>query len=300
MTGASGLIGRRVSALLKERGHGVLPVQRVSMGTASAAAAAWNVQTGELLQSAGARPIDVLLHLAGRSVAQRWSAKVKREVWDSRIPATEKLCAFLATMPPEKRPRTLVTASAIGIYGNRGDELLTEDSALAEKGAGFLGDICLAWEAATRAAEGAGIRVVHVRIGVVLAKDGGALAKLAKPAKLGLGGPVGKGTQFMPWISLTDLSRLLVAVAESPDARGPVNGVGPAPARQHEFMRTLGKVLHRPAFFPLPSFVVKIVFGQMGEEMLLSSLRVIPTKLPTGFAFEHPTLEAALRAELRR
>jgi uncharacterized protein (TIGR01777 family) len=192
----------------------------------------------------------------------------------------------------------VIAASAIGIYGDRGDELLTESSPPAEKGSSFLADTCLAWEAATRPAEDAGIQVAHVRIGIVLAREGGALAKLATPTKLGLGGPVGKGSQFMPWISLTDLARLLAFLATQSDFTGPINGVGPAPVRQRDFMRTLGKVLHRPTVFPLPAFMVKMVFGQMGEEMLLSSLRVISQKMPADFAFEHATLEQAMRAEL--
>ncbi|HEY4329956.1 MAG TPA: TIGR01777 family oxidoreductase [Phycisphaerae bacterium] len=295
ITGASGLVGRRLCSLLTAAGHQVIPVRR----DASSASAQWNVDTGAITFP-GDQSIDTLIHLAGYNVAQRWTARVKKLIWDSRVPATEKLCTFLSNLPAEKRPRSLISASAIGIYGSRADELLTEDSPLASKGQGFLSDVCLAWEAATRPAADAGIRVAHVRVGVVLSKEGGALAKLATPVKLCLGGPVGPGTQFMPWISNTDLCRLFACLAVSPDFRGTVNGVGPAPVRQHEFTRTLGKILHRPTVFPMPTFMVKLFFGQMGVEALLSSLRVIPAHLPAGFTFEHTTLESAIRAELNR
>ncbi len=247
-------------------------------------------------------PVDVVIHLAGRNVAARWSARVKKEIWESRVPATEKLCGFLARLPAERRPRIVLAASAIGIYGDRGDEVLTEDSAPAEKGKLFLADVCLGWEAATRAAEEAGIAVTHVRVGVVLAKEGGALAKLATPVKLGMAGPIGRGTQFMPWISNGDLCRLFVRLAESSPESLPaaVNGVGPGPVRQHEFIRTMGKVLRRPTLFPMPTLVVKVMFGQMGVEALLSSLRVVAAKLPAGFAYEDGTLEGAMRRELGR
>jgi uncharacterized protein (TIGR01777 family) len=293
ITGATGLVGKRLSADLRAAGHTVHELRR---GTGPAT---WNVDTGEIVTPG---PVDVVIHLAGRNIATRWTARARKEIWDSRVPATQKLAAFLATLPAGRRPGLLLSASAVGIYGNRGDEVLTEDSPLPPPGQMFMADICREWEAATAPAEAAGIRVIHPRIGIVLAKDGGALAKLATPTKLLLGGPVGKGTQWMPWISLTDLSGLLIHLATAaPDARGPVNAAAPppgGPVRQHEFMRTLGRVLHRPTVFPLPAFMVKLAFGQMGNEALLSSLRVVPARLPAGFRFEHSTLEAAIRAEL--
>jgi len=257
--------------------------------------ATWDGETGRIVTP---EPADVVVHLAGRNVGTRWTARVKREIWDSRVPATERLCGYLARLPAERRPRVLIAASAIGVYGDRGDEVLTEASAVAEQGRSFLADLCRAWEAATQPAADAGIRVVTLRIGVVLAREGGALAKLAGPVKWGLGGPVGSGTQYLSWISRTDLCRLMVRAAEDEAVRGIVNGVGPAPVRQHEFIRTLGKVLRRPTVFPLPSLMVRAVFGQMGVEALLSSQRVRATRLPAGFAFEHGTLEGAMRGEL--
>jgi uncharacterized protein (TIGR01777 family) len=290
VTGAGGLVGKRLARDLRAAGHTVYELRR------GAGEATWDVATGRVVTPG---PVDVVVHLAGSNIARRWTAKARREIWDSRVPATEKLSAFLAAMPAGERPGVLISASAIGIYGDRGDEVLTESSEIFPEGRMFMADICRGWEAATKPAEAAGIRVVHPRIGVVLAKGGGALAKLLTPTKLFLGGPVGTGTQWMPWISLTDLSRLLVALATGAgDVRGAVNAVGPAPVRQHEFMRTLGKVVRRPTVFPLPGFMVKAAFGQMGKEALLSSLRVVPGRLPAGFEFSHETLEAAIRAEL--
>jgi uncharacterized protein (TIGR01777 family) len=292
ITGATGLIGRHLATLLRKQGHTVHALARSSADAADS----WNPGTGRFQT---ASPIDTLIHLAGKNVATRWTTRAKKEIWDSRVAATEKLARFLATLPADKRPRLLLSASAIGIYGNRADEVLTEDSAPAEPGRLFLADLCRAWEAAARPAEEAGIRVIYPRIGVVLARESGALAKLRTPTRLGLAGPVGKGTQWIPWISLTDLTRLLAQLAaDHGDLRGPINAVGPAPVRQHEFIRTLGRVLHRPTIFPLPAFAVQLVFGQMGTEALLTSLRVISSRIPQDFQFEHSTLEAAIRAEL--
>ena len=187
----------------------------------------------------------------------------------------------------------------MGIYGSRGDELLTEDSRLAPPKVSFLADVCRGWESATKPAEDAGIRTMHLRFGVVLSKTGGALGKMLLPTKLGLGGPIGPGTQFLPWISLTDLSRLVQFLMQADGAiPGAINVVSPNPVRQHEFIRTLATMLRRPAVFPMPSAVVKIVFGQMGQELLLGSQRVVSARIPAAFRFQHSTLEAALRAEI--
>jgi uncharacterized protein len=279
-------------ASLRAAGQEVIGLKR-----GDAREGSWNVETG-VIQTGGR--LDALVHLAGRSVAARWSSKTRREIWESRVPATQKLCAFMAGMPSGERPKLLISASAIGIYGDRGDELLTEESAIAREGVSFLADVCRAWEAATRPAEDAGIRVIHLRLGVVLSREGGALAKLLTPTKLGLGGPVGPGTQWLSWISLADVTRLIVHLTTTGDTSGPVNVVAPAPVRQHEFMRTLGKVVHRPTVFPLPGFMVKLAFSQMGQEVLLSSQRVKATRAPAQFRFVHETPEAAIRAELER
>jgi uncharacterized protein len=299
ITGATGLIGSELTLCARAAGHRVTELRRLPGGPQTESITGhWNPITGQLVAPG---PVDVVVHLAGRNIATRWSARAKKEIWDSRVPATENLCGFLADQAPERRVKLLIAASAIGIYGSRGEELLTEDSPPAPSGASFLSDLTRAWEGATKPAQDVGIRVVHVRIGVVLAREGGALAKLALPTKLGLAGPVGPATQFIPWISATDLARLLLHLATSQTTVGVINAVAPppgSPVRQHEFIRTLGKVLHRPTIFPLPAFMVKLAFGQMGAETLLASLRVVPTRLPVDFTFLHASLESALRAEL--
>ena len=294
ITGASGLLGSRLVVDLRLAGHTVYALRR---GAPSPDAAMWNPETGEI--SAPERA-DVLLHFAGRSVAARWSAKVKKEIWDSRIPPTEKLSQWLASLPSSERPKLIISASAVGIYGNRGEEILTEVSPPAPPKTSYLADVCRAWEGATKAAEDAGIRVIHPRFGVVLSKEGGALRKMMTPTKLGLAGPIGPGTQWMSWISLTDVSRLMIHLVESEDRvlSGAVHFVAPHPVRQHEFIRTLGNALHRTTVFPMPSPVVKWVFGEMGEEVLLASQRVSSERIPRDFQFHHPNLETAMIAEL--
>ncbi len=289
ITGASGLVGGALRTLLARRGHQVAAPRR------GAGESTWDVETGAIHVPGG---IDALVHLAGRNVATHWTTRVKREIWESRVTATKKLCAFLAEMPPETRPRVLIAASAIGIYGDRGDELLTEESPVEQrKGESFLADVCRGWEEATVAAERVGIRVVHARLGVVLAKEGGALAALLTPTKLFLGGPVGSGTQFLSWISLPDVVAMLAAAVEDDSFRGVMNAVA-GTVRQHAFMRTLGGVLHRPTLFPMPGLVVRAIFGRMGREVLLSSQRVACTRSPAGFVPRDLTLQAAMRRVL--
>ena len=293
LTGASGLIGRHLAPRLREAGHVVYALRRGDGDGENT----WNVATGEI-QTAGR--VDVIAHLAGRAVwtGVRWTKRVRREIYESRVTATEKLCRYLAGLALERRPKLMISASGVGIYGNRGDEMLTEDSAPAPQQAFLLADVCRAWEATTQAAEDAGIRVIHLRIGVVLSREGGALAKLLIPAKLGLAGPIGLGMQFMPWIALTDVSRLIMHLMTTADLHGAVNVVAPHPVRQQEFIRTLGKVVQRPTVLALPAAVVKLAFGRMGVEALLMSQRVKSTRVPAEFRFKYETLEGALRAEL--
>jgi uncharacterized protein (TIGR01777 family) len=294
VTGATGLIGRHLVEHLRATGHTPLPMRR---GKAGGEEAQWDPAAGGVALPGGA---DVLVHLAGRNVATRWTRKAKAEIRNSRVHATRMLAAGIAAMPPPLRPKLLISTSAIGIYGDRGDELLTEASEIAKPGASFLSDVCRGWEEATHVAQDAGIRVIHVRLGVVLSRDGGALAKLVTPTKFGLGGPVGTGLQWMSWISLLDVVRLLTWLAEGEQSAGVLNAVAPTPVRQHEFIRTLGHILHRPTVFPLPSFAVKIAFGQMGQEVLLYSQRVAMARQPDGFTFATPTLHETLQRELGR
>ena len=304
ITGATGLVGSALWAFLNTAGHDATAIGRSKRdGPAPAGdlTISWDTQTGELKNY---RPLDTLVHLAGRNIAERWSAGVKQEIYDSRVGATERLCGFLAKLPAGERPKLLIAASAIGIYGDRGDEELTEASPPPPPqpaGRGFLPDTCVAWEAATRAAEEAGIRVIHLRSGVVLSPKGGVVAKLRLPTLLGLGGPVGSGKQFMPWIALDDLVGLIHYLAMGSEAvAGAVNAVAPGVVRQKEFARALGRVLGRPAVMPLPGLVVKGVFGQMGREVLLGSARVVGTRVPTGFGFLCRTVEEGMRWEMGR
>ncbi len=296
VTGGTGLIGRHLLERLAAAGHVGVGMKRVGSGAGNdgGSLAQWNPAGGPVVLPRGT---DVVVHLAGRNVATRWTRRAKEEIWKSRVDATRVLAAGIVALPLEFRPKVLLSASAIGIYGDRKDEELTEASHVAREGASFLSDVCRGWEAATKVAEDAGIRVIHVRLGVVLSKDGGALAKLLLPTKLGLGGPVGTGMQWMSWISLADVVGLLVRLVESAEFSGVVNAVAGA-VRQHEFMRTLGKVVRRPTVFPMPGFAVKTVFGEMGREVLLGSQRVRMERRVEGFAFLHPELEGAMRAEL--
>ena len=240
---------------------------------------------------------DAVIHLAGKNISGLWTESFKREVRDSRVRGTQTLAAAAAkSFRAAGMPKKFVAASAIGYYGDRGDELLTEQST---PGSGFLADVCQEWEAATAPATEAGIRVVNLRIGVVLAKQGGALKAMLPAFRLGLGGRVGNGRQFWSWIALDDLVKVFLFALANDNLRGPVNAVGPNPASNAEFTRALAKVLRRPAVFPLPAFVVKTLFGEMGESLLLASARVQPTKLEAaGYVFRHPDLAGALRSIL--
>jgi hypothetical protein len=240
---------------------------------------------------------DAIVHLAGRNIAGRWSEKFKREVRESRVQGTRTIATAAAdAFRHAGAPGIFVAASAIGYYGNRGDEELTESS---PRGEGFLAEVCQEWEEAASIAAAAGVRVVHPRIGVVLAKHGGALAAMLPAFRLGLGGPVGDGRQYMSWIALDDVVGVLLFALTNDGVSGPVNAVAPQPVRNAEFVRALGKTLHRPAVFPLPAFVVKTLFGEMGESLLLASTRVSSTKLEAaGYQFRHLELNEALRAVL--
>jgi len=240
---------------------------------------------------------DAVIHLAGKAISGLWSKKFKREVRESRVLGTQTLSAAAAeSFRRTGMPKAFVAASATGYYGTRGDEELTEDS---PAGSGFLADVCQEWEAATSPAADAGVRVVNLRIGVVLAKHGGALRAMLPAFRPGLGGPVGDGRQYMSWIAIDDVVGCFLFALANEKLRGPVNAVAPQPVRNLEFVQALGKALHRPAFLPLPAFVVRTVFGEMGEALLLSSARVKPARLEAaGYALRHPELDEALRFTL--
>jgi uncharacterized protein (TIGR01777 family) len=294
VTGASGLVGRALTARLGSDGHHVVRlVRRADPGRDEVS---WDPASGgiDANQLAG---IDAMVHLAGENIAGlRWNAKVKRAIRDSRVDGTRAIAEAVAGM--DRKPDVLVCASAIGFYGDRGDEELVEESA---PGEGYLPDVCREWEEAAQPARDAGIRVVHLRIGVVLAADGGALDKMLAPFRLGVGGVIGNGRQFMSWIALDDVCGAIEHVLATPGLEGPVNTVAPGAVTNREFTKTLGTVLVRPTILPIPGIGARVAFGEMAGPLLLGSTRVVPAKLSqTGYRFEHPKLEGALRAVLGR
>ncbi|MBN1204428.1 MAG: TIGR01777 family oxidoreductase [Myxococcaceae bacterium] len=294
VSGATGLLGSALVPFLTTGGH---PVRRLVRrgGDASRGDVAWNPGKGEI-DAAALEGVDAVVHLAGANVAQRWTPEAKEAIRGSRTRGTRLLCETLARL--ERKPRVLVSASAVGFYGDRGDEVVTEVSA---PGEGFLAGVCRDWEASTAPAEEAGIRVVRLRIGVVMDARGGALAKLVPAFLMGAGGRVGSGRQWMSWISLEDVLGLIHFALFTPELRGPVNAVAPQAVRQEELARTLGRVLSRPAVFPLPGAVVRTLFGEMGQEALLAGAHVRPEAAERhGFSFLYPRLEAALRFTLGR
>jgi len=291
VSGASGLVGRRVCAVLRERGDEVVRLVR-GRDQAEAEDAALFLPKEGVAELDGA---DAVVHLAGESIAGgRWTEAQKARIKDSRVDGTKTLADAIVRL--DRKP-AFVSASAVGYYGDRGDAWVDESSS---PGALFLSEVCVAWEAAADAARSAGARVVHPRIGIVLSKDGGALGTMLTPFKLGLGGVVGSGDQYMSWIGLDDVVGAIVHLTHHPSADGPVNLVGPDPVTNRDFTKALGQAIHRPTFLPLPSFAAKTVFGQMGEELLLASTRVKSDRLQgLGYAFKHSELDQALQGALQ-
>lgn len=294
VSGASGLVGSNLVPFLTTGGHRVERLVRrpprgddeIAWAPARREIDAWRLENA-----------DAVVHLAGASVAAgRWTPARKASILSSRIEGTRLLCETLAAL--ERPPAVLIAASAIGLYGDAGEAWIDETSA---PGSGFLADVCKQWEAATHPARAAGIRVVNLRIGIALSAVGGALARLLTPFRIGAGGRVGDGRQFMSWIALDDLIGAIHHAMFDPSLDGPVNAVAPAPVRNADFTRTLGRVLHRPTVLPLPAAVVRVLLGEMGDEVLLAGARVRPSKLErSNFRFLLPGLEAALRSELGR
>ncbi|MCK6557020.1 TIGR01777 family oxidoreductase [Candidatus Binatia bacterium] len=295
VTGASGLIGSALVPFLTTGGHAVT---RLVRGARQAAGdnARWDPATGAVDVS-GRPPLDAVVHLAGENIAgRRWTADVKARVRSSRGNTTRLLCEALARL--DRPPRVLVCASAIGFYGDRAADPVDENSAA---GDGFLPEVCREWEAATLPAAERGIRVINLRLGVVLTARGGALGKLLLPFQLGVGGRVGDGSQLMSWIGLDDVLGCILHALRTEGLHGPVNAVAPAAATNAEFTRALGRVLGRPTAFPVPAVVARLAFGEMADEMLLASTRVVPARLQaSGFVWRHAQLIDALRHTLGR
>lgn len=294
VTGASGLIGTALSDALRARGDEPVALRRGESGTGSASPT-WNPDRGEL-DPGVLEGVDAVVNLAGVGIGERrWSADQKTKLLESRTRSTSLLASTMAALSTP--PKVFVAASAIGYYGDRGDEELTEDSG---PGTGVLAGLVVRWEQTAEAAESAGIRTVRIRTGIVLSRDGGALAQLLLPFKLGLGGRTGPGTQWMSWISIDDEVGAILHAIDQADVSGPVNLTAPNPVTNREFTRTLGEVLHRPAVLPTPLLLLKLRFGdELVRELLLFSQRVRSDKLRgTGFEFRHPQLRDALNAVL--
>jgi len=295
VSGSSGLVGSAVCKRLASAGHQVVRLVRNGGGED---AVLWQPAAGTLDDPHGLlAETKAVIHLAGENIAaKRWSAAQKEKLRSSRVEATQGLAQALLASGAQLD--SFLCASAIGFYGNRGSEELDETSTV---GSGFLPELCVAWERASEALEQAGVRVCHMRLGIVLSRDGGALAKMLLPFKLGLGGKLGPGTQYMSWISLAAEVRAIEHCIHNDAVSGAVNLVGPKPVTNLQFTHTLGDVLGRPTFMAVPTFLARLVFGrEMADEMMLASCRALPKKLEeTGFLFQHNDIEGALRAALK-
>jgi uncharacterized protein len=301
VTGATGLIGAAVTRLLRSRGEEVVALsrdrdraqQQLGPGVETHE---WREPQTQPPPAAALEGADAVINLLGEPIAQRWTSTVKREIRDSRVLSTRALVAALAALPEANGPKTLVSQSAVGYYGPRGDEELDEDAA---RGDDFLASVAADWEREASAASPRA-RVVCTRTGVVLAGSGGALAKMLPPFRLGVGGPVAGGRQYFPWVHLDDVASALVHCATEHAAAGPVNVTAPSPVTNRELSRTLGRVLHRPAVLPIPAFALWLLYGQMAA-IVVTGQRAVPTRLQAaGFEFRHTELEPALRDVLSR
>jgi uncharacterized protein (TIGR01777 family) len=289
VTGATGFIGSRLVNAVLSAGHRVNYLGRKRSKTIESRAAFHCWSAGEKPPLNSVPRLDTVIHLAGEPVAQRWTGAAKKRIYESRVVGTRDLVSAIAEL--KHKPATLVCASAIGYYGSRGDEILTEQS---KPGSGFLSDLCVQWEQEAAKARKFGLRVVSIRISAVLGREGGALRKMLTPFRLGVGGKLGSGRQWMSWIHIDDLVRLLVFAAEGGAVKGALNGASPNPVTNAEFTRMLSRVLRRPAPWAIPPFALKAAFGEMAE-VLLDSARVLPVAAEeAGFQFEYPHLRKAL------
>ena len=292
ISGSRGFIGSAVHAHLQQQNHSLLRLIRLNQ-VARSGEVFWNpiehfIERGKL------DGVDAVLHLAGENLFGRWSEKKKQAIYDSRVMNTVFLAQTLAEMNP--KPKVLICASAIGYYGNRGEDECIET---AQAGNGFLCDVCKDWEEATAPAAAAGIRVVNLRFGVVLGKEGGSLAKMLPAFKMGMGGPLGDGQQWVSWISINDAVKAVQFAMDHETLDGPVNVVSPNPVRNKEFAHAIGHALHRPDVVPVPKRMLHFMLGEMADETVLASTKVMPQKLQTkDFHFQHPDLPTALEAIL--
>ena len=294
ISGSSGLVGSALNSFLREKGHEVLKLVRVRADL-KPDEIGWDPKQGGVISPSLIEGLDAVVHLAGENIMGRWTRAKKERIRESRVKGTKLLVRALIQL--KKPPVVFICASAVGYYGNRGDEILTEQSA---KGRGFLADVCQEWEEATKEVLEKGIRTVNMRIGMVLSEKGGALKQMLPIFRWGLGGKMGTGEQWMSWIALDDLVRVVEFLLQQKNVAGPVNAVAPQPIKNGVYTEALGKILHRPAFFGMPAIAVKLVFGELGEELLLASERVQPQKLEeAGFVFNYPILDNALKHILK-
>ncbi|MHB1539196.1 MAG: TIGR01777 family oxidoreductase [Solirubrobacteraceae bacterium] len=296
LTGATGLVGRALAAKLHARGHELTVLSRDPVRAQAALAVravAWNA-SAEPAPAEAIEGVDAVAHLAGAPIAQRWSAQAKLEIRESRIAGTRNLVAGIEAVA--KRPSALVSSSAVGIYGARHEEPLDEEAPV---GYGFLAETCAAWEAEANRASSLGLRVATIRTGVVLDGSGGALQKMLPPFRLGIGGPVAGGRQYVSWVHVEDVVGIFCTALEQESWSGPVNATAPEPVSNDELSRALGRALHRPALLPVPRFALTLLYGEMSE-VVTTGQRVLPAKaLVLGYEFEHPHLDEALRSALR-
>lgn len=288
ITGATGLIGTALQKSLRAKGHELLLASRRPPKDNSYVQ--WDVESG-FAEPDRLEGIDAVVHLAGENIsALRWTDEKKKAIRDSRVLGTRSIVDTISDL--KQRPKVLIAASAIGFYGDRGDEELTETS---KSGKNFLAEVSREWEAEARRAEDSGVRTVLLRTGIVLSKDGGALATMLTPFKFGLGGVIGDGKQWMSWVSLEDHIEAINFALENENIRGAVNSVSPHPVTNQEFTKVMGDVLYRPTFIPVPEFAVHLAFGEMGEALLLDSMKVMPKRLlDAGFKFKFPDLKKAI------
>ncbi len=296
LSGSSGFLGSAIAGWLQERGY---RTTRLVRGAASGEGrVAWDPEYGQIDRDAVARAApDLVINLAGEPIGQRWTADRKRKIRDSRVRGTRALAESIAGLT--RKAATLVNASAMGFYGAHcGDTLLDESSAAGDD---FLARVCQEWESATEPASSSGVRVVQLRTGLVIGRGGGVMARMLPPFQMGVGGRLGDGRQWMSWIALADYLRAVAFAIETPSLAGPLNMTAPEPVRNEEFTETLGRVLSRPALLPVPRAGLALLFGEMADNTILASQRVVPKKLAgAGFEFRRPRLEDALRAELTR
>ncbi|MFI5324154.1 MAG: TIGR01777 family oxidoreductase [Thermodesulfobacteriota bacterium] len=288
ITGSSGLIGSKLIPLLSSEGHKITRLTR-SRSNLHPDTVYWNPDKGEI-ETHGLEGHDAVVHLAGESIAGRWTREKKARIVESRVKSTKLLSETIVGL--KSKPRVIVSASGIGYYGDRGDEILTEES---EPGEGFLAELSVEWEKALRPAMEAGVRVVYMRLGIVLSGEGGALEKMLTPFKLGLGGTLGDGRQYWSWIAIDDVVRAIYYSLDEESLSGPVNFTAPAPVPNKEFTKALGEVLSRPALLTVPVFVLRGLFGDMADETMLGSTRAVPRMLlSSGYEFYFPELKGAL------